>query len=192
MDLDLTYSVIFAFLCLWSLIFDIFFFQFLFYEKFGWFFFNNKLNPHSDLIFLEFKVGRGKVIGGLNLMLLTEIVSYPIVYLWRVKDYFNWKSVWALKKCPIQSTFLMSVLCYADNDFFLFCLMKIILKLYKNVSWSMRAAHGGKADSFSLTQTHQHQSVSLISLKGTSGKLRLNEEAYEIFGCSWFSQWFVL
>lgn len=28
-------------------------------------------------------------------MLLTEIVSYPIVYLWRVEDYFNWKSVQA-------------------------------------------------------------------------------------------------
>lgn len=75
---------------------------------------------------------------------------------------------------------------------FFFVSWKIILKLYKSLWWSIRAAHGGKADSFSLTQTRQHQSASLISLKGTNRKLRLNEEACEIFVCSRFSQRFVL
>lgn len=39
--------------------------------------------------FLGFKVGRGKAIGGLNLVILTEIVYYPILSLWRAEDYFN-------------------------------------------------------------------------------------------------------
>lgn len=56
----------------------------------------------------------------------------------------------------------------------------------------MRAAHGSNGDSFSMIQTCQHQSVSLISRKGTRGKFRLNEEAREVFVCSWFSQSFVL
>lgn len=120
-----------SFLC--SCIFDLsflmwgfFFFNFFFYEKLGVVFLNDKLNSHLDPFFLEFKVGRGKV--WLNPDAPYWDCFLPNSISLESRRLSQLKISVSIKKCPIQSTLLMSVLCYADHDFFLFCLMKNYFK----------------------------------------------------------------
>lgn len=81
----------------------------------------------------------------------------------------------------------MPVLCYADHDFFFFLSHAKCWKPFKMVSENTRRAPGSKGDSLSLTQTHQHQSVPSIFLKGVSGEVGPSEEAHKSCACSWSS-----
>lgn len=83
----------------------------------------------------------------------------------------------------------MPVLCYADHDFFFFFFLshEKCWKHFNMVLENIQRAQGSKEDSFSLTQTHQHQSIPLISREGMSGEVGPSEEAHESCVCSWFS-----
>lgn len=55
------------------------------------------------------------------------------------------------------------------------------------VSENTRRAPGSKGDSLSLIQTHQHQSIPSIFMKGVSGEVGPSEEAHKSCACSWSS-----
>lgn len=151
---------------------------------------DNKLDLHSHLIFLEFKVKRDKVIVIWIWCSLMWLFPTKFYFFGMEKKYFNWKL--ALKICLVQSVFLMSVLCYADHDFFFLLSHEELFQMCIKVSheaWELPMEV--KLVPF-LWKTCQQQSVSLISLTGTHNKLRLNEKACEIFVFICFNWGFVL